>query len=148
MTDRPDPAALAARFATVLEVPVHRALEVRFADPDDPTQGLLLPVRGLALNPQRVLHGGLVPTLLDVAAYLTVVPHLRPGTNAVTHTAQASLARAVPEGATVRFVGHLDRIGRTLAFCGARAYDGDRLVATGTLVKSIVPLPDGSARDA
>jgi uncharacterized protein (TIGR00369 family) len=145
MTAVDDADPRSAWFARILEVPLHRALDVRFADPDDPTLGLLLPVAGLAVNPQRVLHGGLVPTLLDVAAYLTVVPHLEPGTNAVTHTTQASLVRAVPEGATVRFIGHLDRIGRTLAFCGARAYDGDRLVATGTLVKSIVPLPvDGT----
>lgn len=137
-----DQSSLDAWFASVLEVPIHRALDVRFADPDDPTQGLLLPVRGLAVNPSRVLHGGLVPTLLDVAAYLTVIPHLQAGTNAVTHSTQASLARAVPEGATVHFRGHLDRIGRTLVFCGATAHHGDRLVATGTLVKSIVALPD------
>lgn len=141
MPETNDPATLDAWFAGVLAVPIHAALGVTFADPQDPTQGLLLPVTGLAVNPQGVLHGGLVPTLLDVAAYLTVVPALRPGTNAVTHSAQASLARAVPEGATVHFRGHLDRIGRTLAFCGATAHHDDRLVATGTLVKSIVPLP-------
>lgn len=140
MPDEPQQATLDAWFERVLAVPIHAALDVSFADPDDPTQGLLLPVTGLAVNPQGVLHGGLVPTLLDVAAYLTVVPHLAAGTNAVTHSAQASLARAVPEGATVHFRGHLDRIGRTLAFCGATAHHGDKLVATGTLVKSIVPL--------
>lgn len=132
---------LPAAYRTVLEVPLHQALGVTYAEPDDPAAGLLLPVQGLALNPARVLHGGLAPTLLDVSAFLRVLPLLDPGTNAVTHSASCSLLRAVPEGATVRFTGRVDRRGRSLLFCSAEAVDdAGRLVATGQIVKSVVPL--------
>lgn len=132
---------IAAIVRSVLEVPLHRALGLRLADPDDPTAGLEIDVGDMAANNMGVLHGGLVPLLLDVCAYLAAIPHLQPGTNAVTHSASASLARAVPLGATVRFTGQVDRAGRSLVFCSAQALHEDRVVATGQIVKSIVPLP-------
>ena len=131
---------IAAIVRSVLEVPLHRALGLRLADPDDPVAGLEIEVGEMAANTTGVLHGGLVPLLLDVSAYLAVIPLLRPGTNAVTHSAGASLARAVPLGATVRFTGQVDRAGRTLVFCSARALHDGRVVATGQIVKSFVPL--------
>lgn len=141
MPEPNDPTTVRAWQDGVLQMPLHAALELRFADPHDPTQGILLPVTGLAVNREGLLHGGLVPALLDVSAYLTVLPHLPKGTNAVTHSTQASLARGVPEGGTVHFRGHVDRVGRTLVFCGSTAHHEDRLVATGSIVKSVVPLP-------
>lgn len=131
---------IAAIVRTVLTVPLHRALGLRLADPDDPTIGVEIDVGEMAVNNMGVLHGGLVPLLLDVSSYLAAIPHLGPDTNAVTHSASASLARGVPLGATVRFTGRVDRAGRSLVFCSALALHEDRVVATGQVVKSVVPL--------
>ncbi len=57
----------AARVATVLDIPLHRFLGIRLVDPDRPAAGIVLDVQEPALNNAGVLHGGLVPALLDVA---------------------------------------------------------------------------------
>lgn len=124
----------------VLQVPLHRALGVRLADPARPDRGLEVDVVDLMTNNVGVLHGGLVPTLLDVASYLAVAGTLEEGTNAVTISSTASLLRSVPAGATLRFVGEVGRRGRTMAFLTAEAWQDDRLVATGQVVKAVVPL--------
>lgn len=124
----------------VLAVPLHHALGVRLLHPDHPDHGIEVDVTGLMINNTGVLHGGVVPALLDVACYLAVVGGLDAGSNAVTVSSTASLLRSVPEGATVRFVGHVARRGRTMAFLQAEAWQDDRLVATGQVVKAVVPL--------
>lgn len=132
-----------SRAQGVLEVPLHRALGMRLAEEGAPEQGLVIEVGELAANNVGVLHGGLAAALLDVAAYLAVLPALEPGTNAVTHSTHCSLLRSVPGGAEVCFRGRVERTGRSLAFLAAEAHHGDRLVATGQIVKSIVPEPPG-----
>ncbi len=123
---------------TVLDLPLHRTLGLRLVDEDDPAAGVAITIGDLALNPSGSLHGGLVPLCLDVAAYIAVVDQLEPGTNAVTVNIDVSLISAVAPGRTVRFEAVVDRRGRSLVFVSARAWDGERLVATGRVVKSIV----------
>ena len=122
----------------VLDVPVHVALGIALVDPQRPEAGITMPVESLAINNTGVLHGGLVPGLLDIAAYLALLPQLADGTSAVTINATASLLRAVPGGEVVRFTGTVDRVAYSAAFCSAEGYHGDRLVATGQIVKSVV----------
>ncbi|WP_372789442.1 PaaI family thioesterase [Paraconexibacter sp.] len=133
------PDALRTAVQTVLDVPLHRALDLQLLDPSDPVQGLAITVGDLTANNVGVLHGGLAPLFLDVSAYLAVLPTLEPGTNAVTHTTTASLLRSVASGTRVRFRGTVDKRGRGLVFCSAHGLDeDDRLVATAQIVKSIV----------
>ncbi|HET9073568.1 MAG TPA: PaaI family thioesterase [Solirubrobacteraceae bacterium] len=131
-------AEIAAAVQGVLAVPLHRSLGVALVDPADPSAGLEIEVAQLALNNKGVLHGGLVPLLLDVASYLAVLPALEPGTNAVTTSVSASLLVGVQAGERVRFSGQVERRGRSVAFLSARARVGERVVATGQVVKSIV----------
>ena len=140
MSERPGltDAEIAGAVRGVLEVPLHRSLGVALVDPADPAAGLEIEVGELALNNKGVLHGGLVPLLLDVAAYLAVLPELEPGTNAVTTSVTASLLVGVQPRQWVRVRGQVDRCGRSVAFLSPRAFVDDRLVATGQVVKAIV----------
>lgn len=131
-------AEVTRRVEQVFAIPLHRALGLELIDPQDPTAGVSIVVGEQSINNAHVLHGGLVPLLLDVASYLAVIPRLAPGSNAVTHAANASLIRAVGEGERVLCRGQVDRAGRSLIFCSAEAHVGDRLVATGAVVKSVV----------
>lgn len=123
----------------VLDLPLHRAIGLRLHDPADPTAGLALDVDGRTVNPSGVLHGGLVPLVLDVAAYLALVPQLPAGASgAVTVSSTVSLLTAVPAGGSVVAAATVERCGRTTAFVSTRLTHGDRLVATGQVVKAIL----------
>jgi uncharacterized protein (TIGR00369 family) len=130
--------ALAARVQGVLDVPLHRWLGLRLADPADPRAGVDLPVGPNALNNAGLLHGGIVAALLDVASYLRLLPELADGENAVTHDAGCSLMRSVGQGARVLLRADLLRRGRSLAFLRSEAtVDGD-VVAFGQVTKSLL----------
>ncbi|MGY1745175.1 PaaI family thioesterase [Blastococcus sp. SYSU D00695] len=129
---------LAARVRGVLDVPLHRWLGLELADPHDPRAGVVLPVGPQALNNAAVLHGGLVAALLDVTAYLRLLPELTAGENAVTHDATSSLLRPVAEGTRVLLRAELVRRGRTLAFLRSEASVDGRAVAFGQVTKSVV----------
>ncbi|SNS63686.1 uncharacterized domain 1-containing protein [Geodermatophilus pulveris] len=140
MTDVPPvaDAALAARLQGVLDVPLHRWLGLRLADPADSRAGVVLPVGPPALNNVGVLHGGIVAAVLDVAAYVRLLPELAPDEDAVTHDATCSLVRGVPEGAEVLLQAELVRRGRTLAFLRSDATVDGAVVAVGTVTKSLL----------
>ena len=125
--------------ASILAVPLHRLLGLRLIEPDAPAAGVEIDVGPAALNPAGVLHGTVAPLLIDVACFLALRPHLPPGGHAVTASTASSLLVAVPPGRTVRARGTVDRCGRSFAYLTATVHDGDRLVATGQIVKAIVP---------
>lgn len=134
---------LSARVADVLTIPFHRFLGVRLTDPDDPAAGITVDIGDSAINNAGVMHGGILSALLDVGAYLAVLPHLEPGENAVTHDMAISILRPVPPGAALRVRGEVIRAGRSLVFLRSTAQVGDAVVATGQLTKSRVALRDG-----
>lgn len=125
----------------VAGLPLHESLGIRLVDPARPERGLLMDVTDATVNPSGVLHGGLVPLLLDVCSYLTLLPHLGDGQGAVTVSSTCSLLAAVPHGGTVHATATVERAGRTQAFTTARLTHGDRLVAVGQVVKAVVGAP-------
>ncbi len=126
-------------IAAILAAPLHRLLGLRLIDPADPAAGVEIDVGPAALNPQGVLHGTVAPLLVDVACFLALRPLLLPGAHAVTANTATSLLAAVPAGRTVRARGSVDRAGKRIAYLHATVHDGARLVATGQIVKAIVP---------
>lgn len=123
--------------ATVLALPLHRSLGLRLAT-DDPADGVELRVGTATMNPSAVLHGGLVPLVLDVTCYLRLLPELGAGSHAVTVSSTASIIAAAREGEIVRATAQVDRLGRTHAFLSGRLCVGDKVVATGQVVKAVV----------
>lgn len=125
--------------ATVLDLPLHRQLGLRLQRDGDPTSGLVLEVGEASRNPGGVLHGGLAPLLVDVTCFLRLLPGLPRDRHAVTVSSTASLLAAAPLGGTVTTKARVDRLGRTQAFLSGELRCGDRVVATGQVVKAVVP---------
>ncbi len=137
----PEAEDLAARVRSVLEIPLHRFLDITLADPDRPVAGIVLPAEEPALNNAGVLHGGVLTALLDVASYLAVLPVLARGENAVTHDLTASLMSPVAPGARVQIAGTILRRGRRVVFLRTEATVGSVVVAAGHVTKTIVAPP-------
>ncbi len=129
---------VAAAIRTVLGLPLHRSLGLRLAIEGDPSSGVEMTVGPDTMNPAGVLHGGLVPLILDVACFLQVLPRLTPETHAVTVSTTASVIAAAREGDVVRATARVDRLGRTHAFLSGQLMVGDKVVATGQVVKAVV----------
>ena len=129
----------AARVQAVLDIPLHRFVGVGLLDPDDPPAGIWFPVGPSAQNQVRLLHGGVVTALLDVASYLALLPHLADDEHAVTHDQAVSLLRPVGADSRVELVGTVLRRGRAVAFLRADATVDGRLVATAQVTKTVVP---------
>ena len=134
----PSDTVVAARVRAVQEIPLHRFLGMQLRDPEDPPAGVWFPVAGPAQNQAAVLHGGVVYTLLDVAAFLALIPQLGDEEHAVTHDLTVSLLRPVAAGQRVDVVGSVLRRGRTVAFLRAEAAVGGEVVAAAQVTKSIV----------
>ena len=129
-----------ARVQAVLDIPLHRFVGMQLLDPADPPAGIWFPVGPAAQNQVRLLHGGVVTALLDVAGYLALMPHLTDDEHAVTHDLTVSLLRPVAAGKRVDVVGTVLRRGRAVAFMRAEAaVDGD-VVAAAQVTKSVVRL--------
>ncbi|MCW2677969.1 MAG: uncharacterized protein JWR70_3009 [Modestobacter sp.] len=128
-----------ARVQGVLDIPLHRFLGVELLDPADPTAGIWFPVGVPAQNQVRLLHGGVVTALLDVASYLALLPHLAADEHAVTHDQSVSLLRPVAADRRVEVVGTVLRRGRSVAFLRAEASVEGTVVATAQVTKTVVP---------
>jgi acyl-coenzyme A thioesterase PaaI-like protein len=130
--------ALADRAAQAMAVPLQHALGARLLDPADPTVGVVFRVSGLALNGAGGVHSGALAGVLELAAYLALLPELEPEEHAVTHATATQLIAAARDGEEVEVTGTVERRTRRIAFLSVTAAVGDRLVATGQITKTVV----------
>ena len=134
----PSPTALTARVQAVLDIPLHRFLGMELREPAEPSAGIWFPVAGPAQNQAAMLHGGVVYTLLDVASFLALLPHLSDDEHAVTHDLTVSLLRPVTAGKRVDVRGTVLRRGRAVSFMRAEATVEGEIVAAAQVTKSVV----------
>jgi uncharacterized protein (TIGR00369 family) len=90
------------------------------------------------LSAAGVLHGGVIAAALDLAAYLSVIPTLGRGEQAVTHAIAASYLSNTQIGERLVARSSLLKRTRHLAFASASLTSGDRLIATASMTKSII----------
>jgi uncharacterized protein (TIGR00369 family) len=140
MAPVPSESSSAARVQAVLDIPLHRFVGLALLDPAEPAAGIWFPVGPSAQNQARLLHGGVVTALLDVAAYLALLPQLSDHEHAVTHDQSVSLLRPVSADRRVEVRGTVLRRGRAVAFLRAEATVDGVLVATGQVTKTVVPV--------
>ncbi|MFT4049628.1 MAG: PaaI family thioesterase [Solirubrobacterales bacterium] len=124
--------------AAVLGLPLHKYVGIELIDSSDPARGVAVDVSESNVNPSDNLHGGVVPLLLDVAAYLAAAELFEPETDAVTATNSVSLLRPVPMGKRFTASASVDRLGRNALFITARAECEGQIVATAQIVKAVV----------
>ncbi len=88
-------------------------------------------------NAVNALHGGAIATVLDVAAYLAVLPQLTAAEEAITVAFSAAYLSAADAGVRLCATGGFIRRSRHLAFATAELRNGDRLLALATITKAI-----------
>lgn len=132
-------------FPLVFDVPLIDLIAAKPVDPGDPDRGLSFVVTEQVLNAGGVLHGGVLGTVLDLAAYLSVLRTIGRGQQAVTHALAASYLAAARPGETLVATGSLLRRSRNLAFTAATVTSGERLIATASVTKSIIDVDPQSA---
>jgi uncharacterized protein (TIGR00369 family) len=119
--------------AAIRDCPFHRLIDIRLVGRDDGAQRLRL---GLSLRPELMrsegpgatLHGGVIATLIDVAA----VYALRMATGGEVMTVGLSVDYLRPvAGPFVEAEAQVIRAGRRMGWVEARLYDGALLAATG-----------------
>ncbi|HEX3595299.1 MAG TPA: PaaI family thioesterase [Polyangiaceae bacterium] len=124
----------------VLGGPLLRFLGARFDGWVEGTSRVSLTAIAETLNANDRLHGGTLCTLLDVTAYLALLPSLDPAQTAVTHNMNVSFFGPSSLGDELLFEAHVVHRGRTLAFVQSEARVGDKRIATATVCKSLVVL--------
>lgn len=126
-----------ARSQRALMVPLLRFLDASLDRLPDEGWGIRFSPGANALNAVDALHGGVIATVLDVAAYLAVLPHLDAGEEAITVAFAAQYVAAAEPGDQLDVRGSFTRRTRGLAFAGAQLRDGTRLLASAMVTKAI-----------
>lgn len=127
------------RADAAISTPLLRFLGAEFVDAETPAAGISLLVGKQSVNAIDYLHGGAISTVLDVAAYLSLIPELGDDEEAVTHNLFVTYLAAVKGSTELTATGTVIRRSRRLAFVSAELGDPPRLVATAQVTKSIVP---------
>jgi acyl-coenzyme A thioesterase PaaI-like protein len=129
---------LSDRVQAALDIPLQSALGARPADAAQPTEGLVFPVTGLAINPGGTLHAGALGAILELQGFLTLLPELADDEHAVTHHISTQLLSPGKRDEEVLVTAVLERRTRRLGFVTATATVGDRLVARSQITKSVI----------
>jgi uncharacterized protein (TIGR00369 family) len=125
------------RSDRALAVPLLCFLGASLADGPDGFWSIDLRRGANSLNAVDALHGGVIATVLDVAAYLAVLPQLATAEEAVTIAFSAAyLATAAPDQ-PLRATGDFIRRTRHLAFATAELRSEDHLLALATVTKAV-----------
>jgi uncharacterized protein (TIGR00369 family) len=128
---------LRRRAALALTPPLLEFLGISSVDEADPASGLSLMPKGNALNALGAPHAGALSTVLELAAYLALLPQLADGEEAVTHQISASYLARAEGGAALIAKGEVLRRTRRLAFVSTSLRQEDRLLAMAQVTKSI-----------
>jgi uncharacterized protein (TIGR00369 family) len=127
----------AERVANALGVPLLRFLDVSAVSPQDPRAGISLAPAANVLNAVDLPHAGAISTILEIAAYLALVPDLSPDEEAVSHALFVSYVARAEAETPLTASGQVVRRTRRLAFVTAELNQDGRLLATAHVTKSI-----------
>lgn len=135
-----------ARLAQgILDTPLHKACELELLSSEGGHSEIRFAVNDFSRNVIGTLHGGITYAMVDVAAFMALASVMPEGQHGVTVDIQVSVLRAANVGDAVYVRGRVDKVGRTLANLRSEAFlktvDGEKLIATGTVVKALIPAP-------
>jgi uncharacterized protein (TIGR00369 family) len=121
-----------------LSVPLLRLLQAKLIDEDDPSVGTVITVDENALNAVGSLHAGAIAMLLEVTAYLSLLPDLARDEEAATHAFSASYIRGGRLADELRCTATVTHRSGRLAFVSAELTRDSDLVAMAMVTKSIL----------
>lgn len=136
------PAVVQSLNDIVFSLPFHQFCGISLVRQEPGRAVVRLQVNDNTGNVNGVLHGGVLYAMIDVAAFLALVPLFAPGETAVSHDVHVSIMRPIPKGATLELRAEVRRRGQSLAFMQVEAWNVSlaepALVGTGTVTKSFV----------
>lgn len=94
----------------------------------------------MAVNGVGRLHAAALGAILELAAFLAVLPSLSDSEHAMTHAVSTQFMAAAREGDLVKVRGRLDRRGRRVAFLSVVAEVDNDLIARSQVTKTISEL--------
>ncbi len=125
------------RSDRALAVPLLRFLGATLSDGRDGAWSIDLQQGANVLNAVNALHGGVIATVLDVAAYISVLPHLATDEEAITVAFAAQYVAGAEREELLRARGSFTRRTRRLAFAGAELHCESGLLARAAVTKAI-----------
>jgi uncharacterized protein (TIGR00369 family) len=144
----PTPAAAdPRRIATerILAHPLHAACGLEVLASAEGRSEIRFAVNEFSGNVIGTLHGGVLYTMADVAAFMALLSVIPPGRHGVTADIQVTVLRAARVGEQVLLRGRVDRLGRGLANMRAEAFverpEGEVLIATASVNKALIDAP-------
>lgn len=127
---------------SILASPLHQAVGLRVRAAAGGQSRLRFQVNEFCLNITGHLHGGITYAMVDVACFLALASRLEPGRHGVTVDMQVSVLRPAGRGDQIIVKGRLDRLGRQIAHMRAEVFvdsaEGEKLIATGSVTKSVI----------
>jgi uncharacterized protein (TIGR00369 family) len=115
-----------------------RFLGATLIDDENPAAGIAFVAGEHSVNAVNFLHGGAISTILDVAAYLSLLPDLEDGEEGITHALFVSYLAPVKGATHLLASGKVLRRSKRLAFVASELCDQDRVVATAQVTKSVI----------
>ncbi len=125
------------RGERALAVPLLRFLGATLSAGHDGAWGIDLRQGANSLNAVDALHGGVIATVLDVAAYVSVLPHLAADEEAITVAFAAQYVAGAGREELLHACGSFTRRTRRLAFAGAELHCESGLLARAAVTKAI-----------
>lgn len=125
-------------FAGLSAFPLHRQMGIVYHLAEGGRSHLSFTVAPEMLTPAPALHAGYLYSASDWASYVALLSLLGHDESAVTHDMHVSVMSSAQAGATVDVRAEVVRKGLTLAFIDVRASNGDRLLSTARVTKSML----------
>lgn len=135
------PEEISKRIAHAMDLPFHHFLGLTIVKSDPGLAEIELCPTPKTINAGNVVHGGIIYSVLDIAAYLAMLPLLGANQNGVTHDIHVSVLRAAPIDKPLLFCARVQKIGKRIVFCDSGAWCEDQLIAKGQITKSIIEFP-------
>jgi len=125
----------------VQNLPYHRFIGLIIAGYGNGYCSICVPVSENILNPCGAVHGGIIYSLCDVAAYIAVSTILADDQLAVTSDINASLLSAAMQGSLL-VEAKVIKVGKRICYLEARVTDAEgNLIAVSRVTKSVIAYP-------
>jgi uncharacterized protein (TIGR00369 family) len=125
----------------VQNLPYHRFIGLTITGYGDGCCSIRVPISENVLNPCGAVHGGIIYSLCDVAAYIAVSTTLADDQLAVTSDINASLLSAAMQGSLL-VEAKVIKVGKRICYLEARVTDAEgNLIAVSRVTKSVIAYP-------
>ncbi|MBL6751608.1 MAG: PaaI family thioesterase [Nevskia sp.] len=137
------PEQLQALIGDVIATPLHQFLGLRVLGVEAGEARLGLFAGAHALTSRGGVHGGMLSTVLDVAAGVAAFSLLPPTQTAATVDFHVQVMRAPAAQREIELLARVVKPGRTFFFCEAQALSEGRLCASARITKAVLSLASG-----